>query len=455
MTTELAQHITGETSVRSRTRVLAAMGVYAPNKARADEVVGFCRSLNYSDGTRIVDVSPVYEQVRKMFGTQGDWGFDLKITEAIRTRISNAMSSELRKLVAGDPGCNVRVLAWVYRGGKPTRVEVKSEGLRSLPEEFTAIVPTGVVSARYGREVWVRFDLVASEQDGVLFRARSVLLSGEEGESIVGFGDIPDYIHSLDGIHLGLKNFLGHAPDVLSVNAAVFEGWWSNRFSKAGQDEFTVDIGEVDNDGCRMEIVFSRVAGLRSWSLFFKRSGELHPVEDYIPGLDLAVKPHEAEAEWKHLISMFTASFDIWSSIHYKHVFEDHLERYPEDYLQSVIADPEAMGRCFNAEVADTIGSLRRDSRSWIPGVYHAGQEADLEFEGESICSSVYLMAPLYLTRAAREMGCPTVYLVATLKRDEDGVEKCWFPTVLSVDMAFSNMRNLRRAIRNSIGAAA
>ena len=416
----------------------------------------YARAFNLCDHTRIIDCRDVHRAVCKSLGEQGTWVFDFELTIDAVSRIADNIHRELVEFMQGKPENGV--LTFEVSHDRYLRLVPSDEEWCDIvngDDAHTMLIPTGFESGKTHSEVYLRLDVVPSNDPHSILKATAFLFADVNTDSIAGFGDMTDYVIHLDGVPESIAAFLGRPYDVLAVNADVYRAWWTHHLSMNDETEFAAELNEFTSDGERVSILFSKVPGQSAWALFFKAGEECVPVEDYIPGLDLAVDPTEAEAEWHEIVAKFSSPFDILGVMRWDHVMEGHLERYADDFLQELQTAPEAVGVRFFEEVSCAVARLKENPHSWVPAVYNAGQEADLEFAGQSIGSALYLLAPLFLTQKARESGVPTVYLVATLRKNDDGSESCYFPSVLDNRSALSNMRNLRRAITNSAMIAA
>lgn len=451
MRTELVTTCGFHESVSTTRHLAGALGISTSKWADQQTVSQFYSvAVNLCDHTRVIDCQRVHRAVCKSLGERATWVFGYELTPKAIQSLAEKVNASLVGFVSG--GSDVRVFRVSY-DPLPHLVAVPAGecSVSCVAGECTLVIPTGLVSETIGDEVHLRLDVVPSTDDHSILTAIGFLFTDKFGRSIAGFGDIQEYLVHLDGATEAIEEFLGHPYDVLALNGDIYDAWWRDHVQGGGPREIVVPLDEISKEGRQTAIVLTPLPGQRAWTISLKDGEDCLPIEDFIPGLDLAVDPNDAEREWREIVSMFRSPFDIGPALRFDHVIVDHIDRYAEEFVQDMIADPERAGSRFIPEVERAIARLKANSLAWMPAVYNAGQEAELEFAGESIDSTLYLLAPLYLTDRAERNGVPTVYLVATLRTNEDGTKSCFFPSVLDSASAMRNMRNLRRAYRNGI----
>lgn len=451
MKTELVTACSTHESVPIARQLAGALGISTSKWADQQTVSQFYTvALNLCDHTRVIDCQRVHRAVCKSLGERARWAFGYKLTPKVIQALAEKVNDSLVGFVSG--GSDVHVFR-ISHDPMPHLVAIPAGEctVTCVAGECALVIPTGLFSETTKDEINLRVDVVPSTDDHSILTAIGFLFTDKYGRSISGFGDIQEFLVNLDGATEAIEEFLGHPYDVLALNGDIYDAWWRNHVQGGDPREIVVPLDEISKEGRPTAVVLTPVPGQRAWTISLKDGEDCLPIEDFIPGLDLAVDPNDAEKEWREIVAMFRSPFDIGSALRFDHVIVDHIDRYSEEFVQDMIADPQRAGSRFIPEVERAIARLKANSLAWMPAVYNAGQEAELEFAGESIDSDLYLLAPLYLTDRAERNDVPTVYLVATLRTNDDGTKSCFFPSVLDSTNAMRNMRNLRRAYRNGI----
>ncbi len=314
------------------------------------------------------------------------------------------------------------------------------------------IVPTGEVSRRFkGMPVFVRFDVEEPKDDRAILRAKRVLLSTADGESICGLGAVGEYIENLRDADKAFVSVLGTGYDILEVNARLFEGWSWYRDNEAS-DSFRIDLMARDAKGNPVAVWFHR------------RDGRLNLTIE-VDGCELPLGMLASSSRREYRIDV-AAAIDQWrlakkllcgmspdaikASIDYEHIFGDHLDRFGKDYEDVAREDVQSAIEQFGDELVEAVSRFKETQGSWPVALFHAGKERDLEFAGEEATSRVQLLAPLYLTDHDKTDLTPTVYACTRIGRDFNDELSIVFPTVLTVEMVEANCRYFRRTIRSS-----
>lgn len=451
MKTELVTTCGVHENVSRTGRLAGALGLSTSKWADQQTVSQFYKAaFDLCDHTRIIDCQRVHRAVCKSLGERAKWVFGYSLTPKTIQSLAEKVNESLVGFVSG-----VSDMRLFHISHEPLPHLVAAPNgectVNRITGECALVIPTGLFSETTKAVVHLRVDVVPSSDRYSIFTAIGFLFANELGRSISGFGDIQEYLVHLDGATEAIEEFLGHTYDVLTLNGDIYDAWWRNHVEGGEPCEIVVPLGEFSKEGRPTAVVLTPVPGQRAWTISLKDGEDCIPIEDFIPGLDLAVNPNDAEREWREIVGKFCSPFDVGAALRFDHVIVDHIERYAEEFVQEMIVDPQRAGSRFIPEVERAIARLKANALAWMPAVYNAGQEAELEFAGESIDSALYLLAPLYLTDRAERLGVPTVYLVATLRTNDDGTKSCFFPSVLDSTSSMRNMRNLRRAYRNGI----
>lgn len=412
----------------------------------------FASLFNYSNGQRVVDFYESFNSLRKLLGDSWDWGFGMIASDDFKLKVGRRVAETLKAFLGGELGIDVRVMEHVNSQGGCRMVESDIMGLSvSALYGRSLIVPTGEVSRRFkGMPVFVRFDVEEPRNDRAVIRAKRILLSTADGESICGLGAVGEYIENLRDADKAFVSVLGSGYDILKVNARLFEAWaWY--CDNESSDSFCIDMAACDENGGPVAVWFHR------------RDGRLELAIE-IDGCELPLGMLASSRREYHID--VAAAIDQWrlakkllcgmspdaikAGINYEHIFGDHLDRFGKDYEGIVQEDAQSAIAQFGDALVEAVARFKEAQETWPVVLFHAGKERDLEFAGDEATSRVQLLAPLYLTEHDKASLTPTVYACARIDRDFNGDISVIFPTILAVEMVESNCRYFRRMIRSS-----
>ena len=384
-------------------------------------------AFNLTDGTRIVDAQKSYRSFRKTFGSSFDW---------VIGRIATGMEkSHMAEVVGGH------LRAWTLNG-KSGGVVCKSKPNGAL----TLVVSTVTKSSRFG-DVFLRLDLQTADSVKTLFDLRHICLATEEGRSIAGLADIPDYIQDLEFAAQAFAEAWGPDYDVLNVNGNLFEGW-------VEAIEHNPETLSFDVEACHSLVHFERAFVTGPWQVSIEACDGFHELGEYA-GPGLKVNPNDVYFQWYGMHQLFCglSEPEVISAINVEHALVDNFDRLGSaEFQERLLTDTESATKQFLSEVIRAVDRFRDDRRAWALTLYHGGREHDIVKSGDSAPTQVQLLAPLFLDAEAVASQVPSTCLVATLIKDEDADKlKCCFPSILDVATAGVNHRFFRSAVRRGM----
>lgn len=434
---------------------LRRLGLERHTRADVSVANNFIRkALNGYCGKRLVDVSPVFMNVRHALGASLGWIMDNpRVSVPFRERMAEYVNRELVSFVEGRRDNGVIVMRRVNVAGEeslsPVGGHLPPQRIRS---GSAILVPTGRTSPRLGDgEVYLRMDVSRPRFVGASFRASEFLFTDSDGKSIAGFGDITDYIENLDDVQLAIRNAVGGDVDDVGCNAAIFDAWWRYKIAGKTDDTILVPLPVADLCGNAITLVMKRKA-LRSWWVSLEIGGGPAELAEYLPETTMTVSYAEVEAELARLDSAFRRPICVEEAINIEHIFGDHADRFPAEFGEEIVADP---GSAF-VRLVDSLKNVLDAPDKWEPTMFYGGAEKDLVWNGDSVLTRVQYALPVFLTDEDVELERPSAYVIAGLKYDSvAGRDVCVFPTVLDNALLLRNQSAMRRAIRQSPRLAA
>ena len=403
--------------------------------ASAELANDIVRCFTFRDGSRALDCTKAFRQVRKAFGTNFNFAFGFPASEDFKFGIAEQVGEKVRDFVLNGNNPDVEVLDRADDGE-------------------TLVIATGERSHRFGIPIFVRLD-VHPLNAGPNLVLDNILFTDWEGNSIAGIADIPERICDNDVRHAdrAFRQILGKDYDVFGVNASLYRAWDDAHANSLS--EFTVDLSDFqETSECGTCICqFMRQGG--AWDISLVLDGEEWTLGELAgEQIELVADPRatgRAVDAIRDAIACLSQD-DSKVFIDFRHLFDErHLSRFSDGFAELARKNPNAARGQFLQKLRRELSS--QNCEKWIPFFYHAGFEKH-QLAGSEIDSEVALMIPLFLTDEDSEHGIPSTYLVACLKENSDGHRECSFPTILSGRLAEMNSRYFRRAVRNGLRAA-
>lgn len=384
-------------------------------------------AFNLADGTRVVDAQKSYRAFRKTFGSSFDWVLGRIATKMEKSHMAEVVGGHLR--------------AWTLNG--------KSDGVvcKSKPDgALTLVVSTDTKSSRFG-DVFLRFDIKAPDSMKSLYDLYHICLSTEEGRSIAGLADIPDYIQDLEFAAKAFAEAFGPDYDVMKVNGDLYEGWVEAIEHDPVALSFDVEV-------CHSLVHFERAFVAGPWQISIEFCEGFRGLGEFA-GPGLTVDPDDVYSQWNGMRQAFCnlSDLEVISAVNVEHALVDHFDRLGSASFQEwFLADVEGATNQFLAEAIRAVGRFRNDRSAWALTLYHGGNEHNVVWSGDSTSTKVQLLAPLFLDAEAVASQVPSTCLVATLIEDKAADKmKCCFPSILDVSTAGVNHRFFRSAVRRGI----
>ena len=419
----------------------------------------FAKLFNYNDGIRAVNFYDGFHSLRQYLGDSFNWALGLIASDDLKLRIGREVSDKIKEFLGGKIGNGVRLMKRTCSHGFCRLEDVSSEhhGIADCYGR-SLVVPSGELSRSQnfmGLPIYVRLDVEEPTDDRSLLNLKRVLLCSEDGCSICGLAAITDYIENLPDANSVFTNALGTEYDVLRVNARLFETWaWHT--DNGVDSEFRVNLGALDTEGRRVAVWFEGVEGFKYpvWRLSLERAGCLMPFGQLTQRISLQCDVCAVVSQWKLARNiLFGMSSDrIKAVVNYEHCFEDHAERFGEEFCKYIYENPDDAITQFQEEVIASVERFKRDPASWSVALFHGGKERSMKVAGDESVSRIQLLAPLCLTQTDKENLTPTAYLCTGVNVDSKGSASVFFPSVLDASAAEMDNRFFRRMIRQSLG---
>lgn len=442
----------GMGSQECSSRVLDQLGLGRTSRASAAAVNEFLRrALNDRCGQRMVDAFDAYEGVRRGLGSSLSWILGYDVGTPVRSRIANTVNDELYAFVRGREESGVRVMAYRMRDNRVVleHVETPKDPLSGIPRRCALLVPAGVTSPRIkDGAVYVRLDVQRSRTGRSLFDARAFAFTDADGRALAGFGAVTACIENLDDVPAALREALGSVYDEIAVNAGIYDAWWNHLISNREGGRICVDLGfseEGDAVCLAMDLVQTGV-----WRVAIVIGGEPYSPEELAASQVIVLDPDDVLEERHRLVDAYRTCRPDDPMFAYNHIFHERRARFPSRFRQLLEIDEDRAVSLFMDELQRRFAELHANPGSWLTTMFHGGAEHELSMSGDRVSTCIQLLVPLFLDDEDREIGRPSVYLVASSNVDSMGREYLAFPTILDGRIVQRNRNALRRALRKS-----
>lgn len=411
------------------------------------------KGLNGPSGIRYIDASGIFKHVRHALGASAERTFGLsKHSQAMFDNIADRVNAELDDFVCARKGHGILVF----------RQECSADSCRLVPatgkdalfnrvvnySNATLLIPTGRIGAAITecQNVFLRIDVARSRFQGAYFAAKEFIFTDENGKSIAGLGDIPEYIANIDDVHEALKGALVEDYDVPSCNARIFDAWWRHRMLDPAGDRIRIPLPANDGSESGFSMILERIPPT-GWEVLLEEGESRRALAYYLPEVEMDIDIESVLSECETVKTVLFNTQDLIDITNFEHIFEDNFDRFPDEFKELFNKDYEEGAETF----IEALERAKATPSCWQPAPYNEGNEKRLERIGDAESNHIQLLLPLLLTDDERRHGAPSVYAVVRTWRDhETGELTCTIPTILGSEAANSRIRSLRRLVRRA-----